>query len=303
MTEGRGTRRIVVGYTATDEGRDAIGLAARLAVATGAALEIVLVLPGEPGGEARSVITPPDSSYDRLVRERAGAWLEEAAAALPAGVARRAHVRWAPSTATGLVDAAHEFDAWLVVVGAAAGGGLGRHRLGSVAADLLHFADVPVALAPARRTDDGEPATLSRVTAALGGRPGADALLSFAVGLASDADAPLRLLSLVAADLPPTLDTAAVLVAGAAHADDVLERARARLDDGTVAEAVVGRGADIAEAVRGLDWHPDELVVVGSSRLAQPRRVFLGSTAGKMLRELTVPVVVVPAGPAAEARA
>jgi nucleotide-binding universal stress UspA family protein len=33
---------------------------------------------------------------------------------------------------------------------------------------------------------------------------------------------------------------------------------------------------------------------VGSSRLAQPRRLFLGSTAAKILRELPVPMVVVP---------
>jgi nucleotide-binding universal stress UspA family protein len=35
-------------------------------------------------------------------------------------------------------------------------------------------------------------------------------------------------------------------------------------------------------------------VLVGSSRLAQPRRLFLGSTAAKMLHEITVPVIVVP---------
>ena len=31
-----------------------------------------------------------------------------------------------------------------------------------------------------------------------------------------------------------------------------------------------------------------------SSRPAQPRRLFLGSTAAKMLKEITVPVIVVP---------
>ena len=43
-----------------------------------------------------------------------------------------------------------------------------------------------------------------------------------------------------------------------------------------------------------LSWEPGELAVVGSSRLAQPRRLFLGSTAAKMLHELPVPMVVVP---------
>ena len=59
-------------------------------------------------------------------------------------------------------------------------------------------------------------------------------------------------------------------------------------------EVVVGRGDSIEDAVAQLDWEPGEIVVVGSSRLAQPRRLFLGSTAAKMLRELPVPMIVVP---------
>lgn len=47
-------------------------------------------------------------------------------------------------------------------------------------------------------------------------------------------------------------------------------------------------------AVRTLDWQDGDLVMVGSSRLAQPHRLFLGSTAAKMLRVLPVPMVVVP---------
>ncbi len=34
--------------------------------------------------------------------------------------------------------------------------------------------------------------------------------------------------------------------------------------------------------------------MVGSSRLSAPKRLFLGSTAAKMLRVLDVPMVVVP---------
>ena len=53
-------------------------------------------------------------------------------------------------------------------------------------------------------------------------------------------------------------------------------------------------GSTIEDAVQALDWHQGELVLVGSSRLAAPRRLFLGSTAAKMLRELPVPMIVVP---------
>ena len=46
--------------------------------------------------------------------------------------------------------------------------------------------------------------------------------------------------------------------------------------------------------VARLAWLPGELLLVGSSRLAQPRRLFLGSTAAKMLDVIPVPMIVVP---------
>jgi nucleotide-binding universal stress UspA family protein len=74
----------------------------------------------------------------------------------------------------------------------------------------------------------------------------------------------------------------------------VLLAARRDLPDYLDATAVAARGATIEEAVRALDWHDGEIVLVGSSRLATPHHLFLGSTAAKMLRELPVPMIVVP---------
>lgn len=282
--------RIVVGYTATDAGADAVALGARLAAATDASLDLVVVLPGEE----RSVITPPDAGYDRYLQQQAQEWLTDAATAVPASVTVDTHVRYAESFAEGLVSIADDLGASHIVVGAANGGRRGRHRLGTVATELLHSSDVPVVLAPegSRRVD---PATgISRVTAAIGTRPGADALLHESVALAASAGSGLRLLSLVSVDLPASVDTGVIRIAGAAHADDVLGKALAALPDGIDADVVVARGESIEDAVSHLGWEPGELAVVGSSRLAQPRRLFLGSTAAKMLHELPVPMVVVP---------
>jgi nucleotide-binding universal stress UspA family protein len=281
---------IVVGYTATEAGEDAVVLGARLAAASGSELEIVVVLPADD----RSVITPPNASYDRYLRAQAESWLEAASALVPDTVTFRTNVRFADSFAEGLVSAAEEFGASHIVVGAANGGLRGRHRLGSVATELLHSSNVPVVLAPegSRRLD---PATgVTRITAAIGTRPGADALLEEATSLAAATGAELRLLSLVTVDLPPTVDTGVIKVAGAAHADEVLTQARAALSGVGDAEVVVGRGDSIEDAVQHLSWEPGELAIVGSSRLAQPRRLFLGSTAAKMLHELPVPMIVVP---------
>jgi nucleotide-binding universal stress UspA family protein len=282
--------RIVVGYTATDAGADAVALGARVAGAAGSALDLVVVLPGED----RSVITPPDAGYDRYLQEQAQTWLAEASASLPADLPHQTHVRYGDSFAEGLVRAAADLGASHIVVGAANGGIRGRHRLGTVASELLHSSDVPVVLAPegSRRVD---PASgITRITAAIGTRPGADVLVEESVALAVATGAELRLLSLVSVDLPATVDTGVIRIAGAAHADDVLAKVLAALPDGIDADVVVARGESIEDAVSHLSWEPGELAVVGSSRLAQPRRLFLGSTAAKMLHELPVPMVVVP---------
>ncbi|WP_240665909.1 universal stress protein [Agromyces sp. LHK192] len=280
-------RRILVGYTADDSGADALALGARIAVASEALLEVVMVLPIE----ARGGVVPRDPAYERHVKERSQGWLAEASAVI--GEAPQSlHIRYAESFAAGLVEAAHEFDASLIVVGTARGGLFGRTRLGSVGEELLHSSDVPVALAPAGSREVALSQGVSRITAAVGGTPGV--VLEASVALAAAVHAPLRLLSLVPVDLPAGVDTGLVDLTSAAGAQRALDEARATLPAGVEATATIATGDTIEASVKALDWHAGELVVVGSSRLAAPARLFLGSTASKMLRELPVPLIVVP---------
>ncbi|WP_458042470.1 MULTISPECIES: universal stress protein [Bacteria] len=278
----------VVGYTATDSGADAVALAARLAAAASGRVELVTVLLDE----GRGAVVPPDASYDAYVREQANGWLATATAAVPDDLGHGTHVRYADSFAAGLLEVATEVDASYIVVGAAPGGILGRYSLGAVANELLHSSTVPVVLAPAGARTVTAP--LTRITAAVGTRPGADALIEDAVALASATDSTLRLISLVTIDLPSGVDTGVIRLAGSTHADMVLSQARETLPTGIVAEASAAQGPSIEDAVESLDWRDGEVVMVGSSRLAQPRRLFLGSTAAKMLRTLPVPMIVVP---------
>jgi nucleotide-binding universal stress UspA family protein len=282
--------RLVVGYTADASGADALALAARIAAATEAVLEVVMVLPIE----ARGGVVPPDPGYERLVKERGRTWLAEASSTIGDDVAQSLHLRYAESFAEGLIAAAHEFDAGLIVVGAARGGLLGRARIGSVANELLHSSDVPVALAPSGSREVTPGQGVTRVTAAVGTRPGAERLLEASVALSRAASAPLRLVSLVPIDLPSGLDAELAHLTSTVHAEEVLEAARSALPAGIDVTAQVATGDSVEEAVKALDWHGGELVLVGSSRLAAPTRLFLGSTAAKMLRELPVPMIVVP---------
>ena len=58
----------------------------------------------------------------------------------------------------------------------------------------------------------------------------------------------------------------------------------------------VASGKDVSTALEKLSWQDGEIAVVGSSRMAVPGRLFLGSTASRMLRLIPVPMIVVPAG-------
>ncbi len=281
------TRRVVVGYTATDAGADALALGARLGAALDAPVHAVVVLPSAEN----NVSIPTDAGYERLVQDTARGWLREAVAPYP-GV--RGHVRSAQAVSDGLVAAAEEFDAGVIVVGTGGGGPRGRHRLGTTAEELVHSAPVPVALAPEGARDVDPSVGLPRVTAAIGTRPGADVLLDTAASVSRRAHAPLRLLSLAGVDLPGRVDASLTRLTGQAHAESVLEAVRAALPVEIEAEAVVGAGSDIEDAVSRIEWRPGEVALVGSSRLAQPRRLFLGSTAGRILRALPVPMIVVP---------
>lgn len=281
---------VVVGYTATDSGADAAALGARLAQSLKATLHLVIVLPNEG---TRSAAVPPERAYEEHVKAQAKKWLSDAVVRLPQELRRSGHVRFSESFAEGLIAAGEEFDARVIVIGAAGGGILGRHRLGSVASELLHSSTIPVALAPVG-TAQQDDHLIPRVTAAVGTRPGADALLDEAVALAGDSGVDLRLVSLVPFDVPPGLDTGAIRVVGTTHAQEVLAVAREVLPDTLSAEAEDAPGDSVEDAVARLAWLPGEIVLVGSSRLAQPKRLFLGSTAAKMLHELPVPMVVVP---------
>jgi len=61
-----------------------------------------------------------------------------------------------------------------------------------------------------------------------------------------------------------------------------------------MADVVVAQGRSVEEAVDRLEWEPGEVLLIGSSRLARNRSIFLGSTANRILRALPVPMIVVP---------
>jgi nucleotide-binding universal stress UspA family protein len=287
--------RLIVGYLATPSGKDGLVLGAQLARSLGAQLDICMVLPPDRTLPAK---IPSEAGYDDILAARAHEWLSEAKASVPEDIQVDVHLSFHESFAQGLLDEVDRLNALAIVVGASGDGLLGRHAIGSVSTELLHSAHVPVALAP-RGTRHSAATAIREVTCALGTRVGADIVLNTAVRASELMQVPLRLVSLVALDPQNDLrdhrDTAESARERARnHAQDTLDVARAALPAEFPIEVIIADGSTVESAVRQLDWQDGDLVMVGSSRLAQPRKLFLGSTAAKMLRVLPVPMVVVP---------
>ena len=170
----------------------------------------------------------------------------------------------------------------------------GGHVIGSVAGALLHRSPIPVALAPRGYAEDA-PAGITAITAAVPTRPGDDNPLPFAITLASAATLPIRTVSLVSAENLAEAENIEELrqIQVAAAEENCAVAARA-LPDAPDIECLVADGMTLESALKKLKWEQSDLLVVGSSRFAPPRRVFLGSTAARILAGTDAPVVVIP---------
>lgn len=280
--------RLAVAYLAIPGGADAVALGVRLARSLGAELDLCMVLPPDRG-------LPPVVPTD-LLAEQADEWLADGLSSVPDDVVAHPHVSFSDSVADGLIREAQRLGAEALVVGGSGGGLVGSYSLGSVVNDLLYCSPIPVAVAP-KGTRLSTVAKVREVTCAIGKRAGAHALLDAALRACKAADVPLRLVSLVALDpMYGALrgDADAVRERALEHARQALDEAEQYLPEGFSVTATVADGGTVEDAVSRLPWHDGDLIMVGSSRLAAPRRLFLGSTAAKMLRALDVPMIVVP---------
>ncbi|WP_434615235.1 universal stress protein [Arthrobacter sp. A5] len=267
--------RYVVGYTPNERGADAIALASVIAWTQGARLDLVYVV-GDKAALVQDAVAVKRDALDLV----------------PKGVQAEFHVRAADSFASGLIEAAVEYSALLIVVGAASNGLFKRFTVGSVANALLHASPVPVALAP-RGYQRTEP--LTRLTAMVGTREGWESVTDVGINAAGRRDLPLRLVSVVELDelMQRHYELSNALSPARQHANTVLTEAAQRRSGGSTT-VTLAHGRTIEEAVDSLGWEDGELVIVGSSRLAERRKLFMGATANKILRALPVPMVVVP---------
>jgi nucleotide-binding universal stress UspA family protein len=280
---------IVVGVDGRQGGRDALRLAGQLAEAGGGELVAVRVFPyqhrpalaGSPAVEEER-----ESTQVALDRDLADMGMSTA----------RTHVVGDMSPARALHRMAERERADVLVVGSSHRGAVGRVLGGDVALGSLHGSPCPVAVAP-RGIADRDAPPLSRIGVGFDGTPESRQALDAAVALAKSARARLELLCAAAAPMPLFAEAAytdGVIVDYHLEAEELISRTLAQLDVDAIGKAVVGSPVETLVELT----HRVDLLVVGSRGWGPIRRILLGSTAARLIREAACPVLVLPRGAA-----
>jgi nucleotide-binding universal stress UspA family protein len=279
--------KTVVGVDDRQGGRDALALAAMLTTVTGGELVAVRAYPYEARPSRASV-----GGFEDDMRADATAELDRTVA--ESGVTARRIVFGDTSPARALHHVAEEEQADLLAVGSTHRGQLGRVLVGGVTAGVLHHAPCPFAVAPLGYAERAaKPATIG-----VGFDGGAEAqhALRVAADLAKACGARVRVLSAVATPVAATTPATYErewLAEAREDAEGQVERAIAALEGMGVeasGDGVVGLAVDeLSELSNEVD-----LIVVGSRGWGPVRRLLLGSTSERLVREASCPVIAVP---------
>lgn len=285
------SRKLIIGYQATGEGRDALALGGVLAETLAATPLVAMVMPWP------EYLMPPKDLQRALEVDTAGMFAtarDRLAHLDPETVAVANH-----SPAQALYELAEEEKASLVVIGSAHRGTLGRVLLGSMGVSLLHGAPCGIAVAP-RGYAERSQRNLLRVGVAFDGSSEAWSALETGIGFAARLHAsftvltvaePLRYRYGASLSVPP---------AGEYETYEQEEKRRAlgrALASAPDSLPVEGRllngdaGLCLTNAAKDLD-----LLVLGSRGYGPLRRTLLGSVAAKVMRSAECPVLVLPRG-------
>ena len=284
---------VLIAYAPEKSGKPTLALGAALAQARGEDIRLVHVVrrtwhasPGNADAEFRQwAAESADEATAQGVAELAD---------LAPGVVVHTHHIEGRSVPNSLLEAIETLKPCVVVLGSGSAGALGQVSLGSTANRLAHSSPVPVALAPRGYRY----APLERVTAAWTQEDDVD-LLGEMLTFAKDAGVPARAVTFgLRAErmYPPEVGLDAedeVFVAWHAGASAALQRAASSVGLAE-ADTEVSVGEGWRDAVDGVEWHPGDLLAIGSHGGGIVKRVFLGSSASRILRNSPVPVAVFP---------
>jgi nucleotide-binding universal stress UspA family protein len=281
-------KTIVVGCDGSARDADAIALARQL----GDPEDRILLAAVCPAVHAYAGVAA-DYGYDAFLQEDAGAALDRAAAALPAGIEFERHTLRGDSPAAALDAYAAEAQADLLVLGGTHHGRLARLLGRTTAQRALH--EVPCAVAVAAPRQAGRAGALALIAVAYDGSPDALAATQTAYAIARESGATVRLVQAVEPIVYPG-GYAPIPDAFVSDADRetetlaLLDAAAAAAPDGVTVETQVASG-HAASTVLALSEDAD-LLVAGSRHRAPLHRLFVGSVSTALVSRCEVPVLV-----------
>ncbi|MBI4260061.1 MAG: universal stress protein [Actinobacteria bacterium] len=275
----RGLQRVLVGTDGSARAEEAVRQGARVARATGAALEVVFV--HDPG-----LASAIDRIGGRDQRLRAEQVLAEASR-IAGKEDVEAEVRWLVGHPPAmLVREAEERFADLLCVGADAGFAERPHLLGGVALRALRLARCPVLVA--RPAPEGTAGFPTSIVCGIDGSDGSIRAAREAAALASATGARLRLVH-ARPDRPGGAAAAArPSLPGALAEAELVARAA-----GLEPEAVEVPGDPAAALLRECAGASADVLVVGSRGLGGVSRLLLGSVSEQVVRRAPCSVLVV----------
>ena len=282
--------KIIVGVDESDRSKDAVALAAQLARGSGAELVLVCAYPYDDRPSRAS-----NADFRRTLCAGAETSIQRAQEAvhdLPMSTRAIAE----PSPAKALQTTATSEGASLIVIGSSRRGAVGRVLAGTTAERLLHGAPCPVAVAPTGfHTDDEQ--DIDTIAVAYDRSDEAKSALLAATAVAPALGARLRVVEV----LDPRWMGTPALMAGPMPAAEVEQPAREHLADmvaalpaNMTAEAVVVIGDPERELAA--ETERVDLMIAGSRGYGPHRAVVLGSVSGRLVRDASCPVLVVPRG-------
>lgn len=301
---------IVVGYLPAKGGRASLDLAALLARSgSSEQVAVVTVVPAHWTTPSMAKVDAEFAIWAHEQGDKALATAREYLTTKWADVDASFHRAEGRSVPSALTATSAELAADLLVLGSSSDGRVGQVIVGSTAEPLLHSSEIPVAIAP-RGYRASSTSKIGRLTCSYSGTDDDADLVTATAQLGVRMDCPLRIATFGVRGrtmYPPEVGL---------HAEDlVLQQWKSQihveqqqcmehlmqLDLATErTSTAIATGSRWDEAMDDLEWEPGEVLVVGSSRVGRLARVFLGSSAIKIVRYSPVPVVVVPAAVATE---
>jgi len=293
---------VLVGYSPKARDHGGLALAAMLARSSGEALVVCCVV--RDRWETASVARV-DVEYAEYLNGLARDALTDAKEFLGEDACAEYVVRTGRSVPTTLAKEAAAREARILVLGSSSHGPWGYVALGSVTDRLLHSAELPVALAPLGfRTKSGS--AVRRATVGLDGTRLSEAVLVAAAMVTRQVAVDLRVVTFAvrgrtmyparAGYRAEDMVMAAWREQANAMQHKVLEWLATHDAVSTPTDFAIVDGRDWDDALERAGWLEGDVLVLGSSPHGPLSRVFLGSTATKILQHSPVPVILMPAG-------